>query len=564
MCQISPKAIVLDKKGPLAICADLSSNKQKLLIWNCSLCGYWISILTKVLHPFWFMTGIVLNESFIFWVESTWWYQGRCNFANRYAVRGQNELDVFDRIKVEPNICTEILTETQNKEKIGEGWPNVTARWHTRNATANVVGGKWRRSWLLARPAQSRRMRPERAGERRAECASGPSRVASHRVRGVLTVHVQSLSGEHEGNIVDRLAFRAPFFSIVDCVFPFFRFCWFRLHYLAVRRQCHFSAIFVRFRSRFFLVGINTQVLVHFCLILPKVLLSQKSKPKRSIKTISPSTRAAPFCQPIKDECFVGSKSRRVNQEIASILDVSEGYWWKIETCRFFGPRHFVADGHGCRWGSVKLFNISGLVQRLFIGRSRVICRVEKWDVDENWAASRRPKDNNLQQLVSRGQQHSNFCVGWVLHVDRWGLPELSEWGVFIVTSLDLVSRNFNKFCPSDQIWLGGIELTLVVGPLSLVALTWLFGVFFFFKRISCPLGSATTFQVPSESVSFQTDWFWIKTRNNKMGVHTQGESGFFDEDVEVSAQNEVVEQHEPANDGAVGKWLHRLSTLFL
>ena len=48
------------------------------------------------------------------------------------------------------------------------------------------------------------------------------------------------------------------------------------------------------------------------------------------------------------------------------------------------------------------------------------------------------------------------------------------------------------------------------------------------------------------------------------MGVHTQGESGFFDEDVEVSAQNEVVEQHEPANDGAVGKWLHRLSTLFL
>ena len=118
-----------------------------------------------------------------------------------------------------------------------------------------------------------------------------------------------------------------PFFSIVDCVFPFFRFCWFRLHYLAVRRQCHFSAIFVRFRSRFFLVGITTQVLVHFCLILPKVLLSQKSKPKRSIKTISPSTRAAPFCQPIKDECFVGSKSRRVNQEIASILDVSEGYW---------------------------------------------------------------------------------------------------------------------------------------------------------------------------------------------------------------------------------------------
>ena len=179
----------------------------------------------------------------------------------------------------------------------------------------------------MARPAQSRRMRPERAGERRAECASGPSRVASHRVRGVLTVHVQSLSGEHEGNIVDRLAFRAPFFSIVDCVFPFFRFCWFRLHYLAVRRQCHFSAIFVRFRSRFFLVGITTQVLVHFCFILPRVLLSQKSKPKRSIKTISPSTRAAPFCQPIKDECFVGSKSRRVNQEIASILDVSEGYW---------------------------------------------------------------------------------------------------------------------------------------------------------------------------------------------------------------------------------------------
>jgi len=36
------------------------------------------------------------------------------------------------------------------------------------------------------------------------------------------------------------------------------------------------------------------------------------------------------------------------------------------------------------------------------------------------------------------------------------------------------------------------------------------------------------------------------------MGVHTQGESGFFDEDVEVLAQNEVVEQHEPANDGAV------------
>jgi hypothetical protein len=43
------------------------------------------------------------------------------------------------------------------------------------------------------------------------------------------------------------------------------------------------------------------------------------------------------------------------------------------------------------------------------------------------------------------------------------------------------------------------------------------------------------------------------------MGVHTQGESGFFDEDVEVLEQNEVVEQHEPANDGAVGKWLHRL-----
>ena len=129
MCQISPKAIVLDKKGPLAICADLSSNKQKLLIWNCSLCGYWISILTKVLHPFWFMTGIVLNESFIFWVESTWWYQGRCNFANRYAVRGQNELDVFDRIKVEPNICTEILIWTKHlhrnfnwNTKQGENW----------------------------------------------------------------------------------------------------------------------------------------------------------------------------------------------------------------------------------------------------------------------------------------------------------------------------------------------------------------------------------------------------------------------------------------------------------
>lgn len=43
-----------------------------------------------------------------------------------------------------------------------------------------------------------------------------------------------------------------------------------------------------------------------------------------------------------------------------------------------------------------------------------------------------------------------------------------------------------------------------------------------------------------------------------KMGVHTQGESGFFDEDPdELSAmvQNETIEQHETANaSNTVGK----------
>lgn len=39
------------------------------------------------------------------------------------------------------------------------------------------------------------------------------------------------------------------------------------------------------------------------------------------------------------------------------------------------------------------------------------------------------------------------------------------------------------------------------------------------------------------------------------MGVHTQGESGFFDEDTELPLeQNEIVEQHETANSETVGK----------
>lgn len=39
------------------------------------------------------------------------------------------------------------------------------------------------------------------------------------------------------------------------------------------------------------------------------------------------------------------------------------------------------------------------------------------------------------------------------------------------------------------------------------------------------------------------------------MGVHTQGESGFFDEDTELPLeQNEIIEQHETANSDTVGK----------
>ena len=45
------------------------------------------------------------------------------------------------------------------------------------------------------------------------------------------------------------------------------------------------------------------------------------------------------------------------------------------------------------------------------------------------------------------------------------------------------------------------------------------------------------------------------------MGVHTQGESGFFDEDVEVSTQNEVIDhRHEQAIDGAAGEPLYVFS----
>lgn len=39
------------------------------------------------------------------------------------------------------------------------------------------------------------------------------------------------------------------------------------------------------------------------------------------------------------------------------------------------------------------------------------------------------------------------------------------------------------------------------------------------------------------------------------MGVHTQGESGFFDEDTELPLeQNEIIEQHETASADTVGK----------
>lgn len=43
---------------------------------------------------------------------------------------------------------------------------------------------------------------------------------------------------------------------------------------------------------------------------------------------------------------------------------------------------------------------------------------------------------------------------------------------------------------------------------------------------------------------------YWSRQTSANMGVHSQGESGFFDEDTELPLeQNESVGQHETANE---------------